>query len=56
MTIADLYKWAKFHNVENKTLYIDYKCDDDYYNYTGELKEDDLEIDPTNRPIIEVVN
>lgn len=56
MTITDLYNWAKLHNVENKTLYIDFICDDDFYNYTGELKEDNLEIDSTNRPIIEIVN
>ena len=56
MTIANLYEWAKLHNVENKTLYINYECDDDYYNYTGELKKNNLEIDSTNRPIIEIVN
>ncbi|MBO7132088.1 hypothetical protein J6V85_02395 [Candidatus Saccharibacteria bacterium] len=56
MTITDLYNWAKLYNVENKTLYIDYKCDDDFYDYTGKLKEDNLEIDPTNRPIIQIIN
>lgn len=57
MTIADLYNWAKLHNVENETLYIDYICDDDVScDYTGELKEDNLQIDSTNRPIIEIIN
>lgn len=53
MSILELYNWAIKNNVEKEPLYLDYKCDDDYFNFSGEIEETDLIID-CNKPIIEI--
>lgn len=55
MTIEELYEWAKKNGIENNSLYLDYYCDDDYYNYTGKITAEMLKIDG-GRPLIEIVN
>lgn len=45
MTIKELYNWAKSMELENANLKLDYKCGDDWYNYEGDIKINNLTIE-----------
>lgn len=55
MTIKELYEWAKAHDLENAPLKVSYTCDDDTYNYDGDVKEIDLTVSYKNI-VIDIVN
>ena len=42
MTIKKLYEMAKAKGLENAPLTIDYQCSDWYYNYYGDIYEEDI--------------
>ena len=42
MTVKELYEMAKAKGLENAPLTIDYQCDDDWYNYSGNIHEGDV--------------
>ena len=53
MTIEELYKWAKENGIENNSLYLNYYCADNFYDYTGKITAEMLKID-SGRPLIEI--
>ena len=42
MTIKKLYEMAKAKGLENAPLTIDYQCSDWYYNYYGDIYEENF--------------
>ena len=45
MTIREIFNLAESLGVADKPLYIDYYCDDDWYNWYGNTSNKNTEID-----------
>lgn len=55
MTVKEFYEWARGIGAENAIISLSYQCNDDWYNFEGNIEEDDLDIGE-NEVIINIVN
>ena len=44
MTVKELYEIAKARGEENTSLTFSYSCNDDWYDYEGDVKQTDVHI------------
>lgn len=56
ITPKELYELAKLNNAENRPIFIDYKCNDDFYDYVDELHECEISFIDKEKIIIDLTN
>ena len=56
ITPKELYELAKLNNAENRPIFIDYSCNDDYYDYSDELHKCELYFYNKEKVIINLQN
>lgn len=56
ITPKELYELAKLNKAENRPIFIDYACNDDYYDYSDELHECEISFCDKEKVIIDLSN
>ena len=56
ITPKELYELAKLNNAENRPIFIDYECNDDFYDYVDELHECEISFVDKEKVIIDLTN
>lgn len=56
MTVKELYDYAVRTGNKNAPIIINYRCNDGWYDYYGELKKEEVEQSRKNKLIITIEN
>lgn len=55
ITIKELYELAVRNGAENSPIFLNYSCNDSWYDYSGNIKHNNIFIDE-NAIVIEIEN